>query len=61
MDRVRNPWAIVVPNGVFFAASGSTWMNWWSWVTSANRSIWSWVTVNHSPVPSSLPTSARNF
>src|SRR5436190_20731229 len=58
IDRVRKPWAIVVPNGVAFARSGSTWMNWWSWVMSANWSIWLWVTSNHSPVPSSLPTSA---
>src|SRR6188472_2754507 len=60
IDRVRKPWAMVVPNGVAFAASGSTWMNWWSWVTSANWSIWSWVTWNQSPVPSSAPMSAWN-
>src|SRR3954464_12245955 len=60
IDKVRKPWAIVVPNGVAFAASGSTWMNWWSWVTSANWLIWSCVTSNHSPVPSSFPTSAWN-
>src|SRR6476660_1873927 len=57
---VRNPWAIVPPNGVAAARSGSTWMNWWSWVTSANWFTWSWVASNHSPVPSSLPTSAWN-
>src|SRR6478735_4432670 len=57
---VRNPWAMVPPNGVAAARSGSTWMNWWSWVTSANWFTWSWVTSNHSPVPSSLPTSAWN-
>src|SRR5688500_9133570 len=51
---------MVVPNGVAAARSGSTWMNWWSWVMSANWSIWSWVTSNHSPVPSSLPMSALN-
>src|SRR5688500_6555707 len=60
IDRVRKPWAMVVPKGVALARSGSTWMNWWSWVTSANPSIWAWVTSNHSPVPSSLPMSARN-
>ena len=36
IDSVRKPWAMVVPNGVAFARSGSTWMNWWSWVMSAN-------------------------
>src|SRR5690242_9947379 len=35
-------------------------MNWWSCVTSANWLICSCVTWNHSPVPSSLPTSAWN-
>ena len=29
-DKVRKPWATVPPNGVFAAASGSTWMNWGS-------------------------------
>ena len=43
IDRVRKPWAMVPPNGVAAARSGSTWMNWWSWVTSANWFIWSWV------------------
>jgi len=34
-ERVRKPWAIVPPNGDAFARSGSTWMNWWSWVAPA--------------------------
>ena len=41
MDKVRKPWAMVLPNGVDAAFSGLTWMNWWSWVTSANWLIWS--------------------
>lgn len=44
--------------GVAFAAPGSMWMNWWSSVTSANRSIRSWVTANHSPGADSLPISS---
>jgi hypothetical protein len=27
-ERVRKPWAIVLPNGVWAASSGFTWMNW---------------------------------
>src|SRR6476620_6444686 len=61
-DSVRNPWAMVTFHGDIAAArSGSTWMNWWSSVTSANWSIRSWVTSIHSPVPSVSPTAARYF
>src|SRR3954452_13263859 len=35
-------------------------MNWWSSVTSAKVLIRSWVTSNHSPVPSDSPTAASN-
>src|SRR6478735_558510 len=58
-DRVRKPWAIVVFHGDSWAdISGSTWMNWWSSVTSANASIRAWSTSIQSPVPSVWPTAA---
>src|SRR3954467_12817619 len=58
-DSVRKPCAIGTPHGdISLQASGSTWMNWWSSVTSANVLIRSWVTSNHSPVPSDPPTAA---
>ena len=38
-------------------ASTSTWIHWWSPVTSANWSISFWVTSCHSLVPRSLPSS----
>src|SRR5438445_13565360 len=53
IDRVRYPWATVVPNGPFAAASGSTWIHWWSPVASANRLICSCVISCQSLVPSS--------
>src|SRR3954447_20327236 len=60
-DSVRKPCAIGTPHGdISLQASGSTWMNWWSSVTSANVLIRSWVTSNHSPVPSGSPTAASN-
>src|SRR3954449_8266394 len=60
-DSVRKPWAIGTPQGdISLHASGSTWMNWWSSVTSAKVLIRSWVTSNHSPVPSDSPTAASN-
>src|SRR4051794_6418993 len=60
-ESVRKPWAIGTPHGdISLQASGSTWMNWWSSVTSANVLIRSWVTSNHSPVPSDSPTAASN-
>src|SRR5687767_132034 len=58
-QRVRLPWAIVVPNGLsFFARSTSTWIHWWSPVTSANLSMSSWVTSRQSLGPLVWPTSA---
>src|SRR4029453_18140017 len=57
--RVRLPWAIVVPNGLsFLARSTSTWIHWWSPVTSANLSMSSWVTSRQSLGPMVCPTSA---
>src|SRR6476659_4002995 len=40
-ESVRNPCAIVVPNGPSAARSGSTWIHWWSPVASANALIFS--------------------
>src|ERR1700682_1141699 len=55
-ESVRKPCAMVPPNGVsFFARAGSTWMNWWSCVTSAKRSIMSWLTTCHCETPISSP------
>src|SRR5947209_10717628 len=46
------------PKGLSFVArSGSTWIHWWSPVASANVLTASWVTSNHSLLPSSVPTS----
>src|SRR3954449_13106529 len=47
---------MVPPKGVSLARSMSTWMNWWSPVTSANSLIASCVTSCHSLTPSSWPT-----
>src|SRR3954451_887854 len=45
------------PNGLsFFARSGSTWINWWSPVASANWFTRSWVISTQSLWPNSLPT-----
>src|ERR1039457_3794264 len=43
-----------------FARSTSTWIHWWSSVTSAKRLIISCVIVNQSLAPTSWPVSARN-
>jgi hypothetical protein len=52
---------MVPPNGVSAAArTGSTWMNWWSSVASANLSIISWVTSRHGETPISVPTAASS-
>src|SRR5262245_60742594 len=40
----------------FAARSGSTWMNWWSPVASANRLICFCSTLCGAPGPSTLPT-----
>src|SRR5688572_23352611 len=59
MQRVRLPWAIVVPNGLsVLARSLSTWIHWWSPETSANLSMSSWVTSRQSLGPMVCPTSA---
>src|SRR5512133_48043 len=53
IESVRYPCATVVPNGPFAAASGSTWIHWWSPVASAKRLICSCVISCQSLVPSS--------
>src|SRR3954470_1360703 len=55
-DSVKYPWAMVPPNGVSFARSGSTWIHWWSPVTSAKASMSFWVTSCHSLAPRSWPS-----
>src|SRR5919107_4749557 len=58
MQRVRLPWAIVVPNGLsVLARSTSTWIHWWSPETSANLLMSSWVSSRQSLGPIVLPTS----
>src|SRR3954447_8080323 len=60
-DSVRNPCAIGTFHGESCAAcSGSTWMNWWSIVTSANWLMRSCVIWNQSPAPSASPTADLN-
>src|SRR5947209_6016108 len=56
-ESVKYPWAIVPPNGVCAAMSGSTWMKLWSSVTSANAWIFSCVISIHDDGPNSAPTS----
>src|SRR3954447_7829163 len=48
---------MVPPNGVSFARSTSTWIHWWSPVTSANVSTSFWVTSCQSEVPSVSPSA----
>src|SRR5215831_7556847 len=48
---------MVPPNMVWRARSGSTWMYWWSPVTSAKAFTRSWVISTHGPTPISSPTS----
>ena len=55
---MNSPWAIVPPNGVCAARSGSTWIHWKSSVTSANALTASCVTSYQSLTPSSVPTAA---
>src|ERR1700722_6850281 len=57
-ESVRNPCPIGPPNGdCAVARSGSTWIHWWSSVASAKVFTRSWVTSNHSLVPSTWPLS----
>ena len=52
---------MVVPNGLsVFARSTSTWIHWWSPVTSANLLMSSWVTSRQSLGPMVCPTSSRS-
>src|SRR5689334_6123014 len=52
-DSDRYPCAIVPPNGPAFAASGSTWIHWWSPVASANWLTRSCSTFTHGLEPRS--------
>src|SRR5215472_16633382 len=59
-DVVRNPCAMVAPKGDSARArSGSVWIQYWSPVISAKRSIISCVMVCQLLTPISLPTDAR--
>jgi hypothetical protein len=57
-DRVRKPWAMVVPNGPSAARCGSVWIHWWSPVASANRFTCAWVTSIQSVTATSCPMQA---
>ena len=46
---MKNPWAIGPPNGPALARSMSTWIHWWSPVSSANWLTFSWVISNVGP------------
>src|SRR3954447_4240916 len=54
-DSVSSPCAIVVPSGLSFARSGSTWIHCWSPVASANASIFSCGTSIQLDRPNSAP------
>src|SRR5215471_17611861 len=58
-ESVRNPWAIVVPNGPCAAFSGSTWIHWWSPVASANSLMRSCVTSSQLLGPKVSPAFTR--
>src|SRR5688572_28798600 len=49
---------MVVPNGPSLARCSSTWIHWWSWVTSAKASIWGCVTIVHGVGPNRAPSEA---
>src|SRR5215217_6919065 len=49
---------MVPPNGVSFARSGSTWIHWWSPVTSAKASMSFWVTSCQPGVPRTSPSAS---
>src|SRR5687767_3529642 len=49
---------MVPPKGVSFARSTSTWIHWWSPVTSAKSLMASWVTSCHSLVPRVSPSAS---
>src|SRR3954447_11670458 len=60
-DSVRKPWAIGTPQGdISLHASGSTWMNWWSSVTSAKGLIRPWEHSTPPPLPSDSTMAASN-
>jgi hypothetical protein len=59
-ERVRLPWAIVVPKGLsLWARSTSTWIHWSSPERRAKVSMSSCLTMRHSLGPISWPT--RDF
>ena len=55
-ERLYNPWAMVPPNALSAARAGSTWIHWWSPVSSANASMRSCVMSCHAVGPRSEPT-----
>ena len=58
-DSVRKPCATGPPKGeCFFAFSTSTWIHWWSPVTSAKVLIRTWSTVIGAEAPKSWPTKS---
>ena len=56
-DDVRYPWAMVEPYGPAVALTGSTWIHWWSSVTSANAFTRAWSITVHSVRPRSWPAA----
>ena len=59
-ESVRNPWAIVVPNGPAAARSASTWIHWESSVAAAKRSIRACETSSQLVGPSSTSSRSEN-
>src|SRR5262245_25873277 len=59
-ESVKNPCAIVVPNGPSAARTGSTWIHCGSSVAFAKPSMRSWSITNQSVGPSSLPIRSVN-
>ena len=58
-DSVRKPWATGPPKGLSARARAtSTWIHWWSPVTSAKPSMRSWPTVTGAEAPKSWPTKS---
>src|SRR3954447_16272787 len=49
---------MVLRNGPAAARSSSTWIHWWSWVTSAKPSTCAWVTIVHGVGPSTTPSES---
>src|SRR5688500_9930104 len=51
---------MVVPNGPSLARCSSTWIHWWSWVTSAKASICGCVTIVHGVGPNRGPRESAS-